>query len=171
MTAGNFRNRFTVIMAAEGNNNRTGEAGKVTGKDKCKILKEIRAQIARENDIDLVIEECTHKGKCRGTCPRCESEVAYLERELEKRRQTKKRVALAGVSVGVTLALSGCAAIEAVEDAVWALQHGGDDPGVIEVVGIVPCYDPNEPEAIDGEIAPEELEGDVAMLPEDADGE
>ena len=56
------------------------------GKEKCRILKQIRAEIAAQNDIDLVIEECTHKGECRGTCPRCESEVRYLERELEKRR-------------------------------------------------------------------------------------
>ncbi len=140
----------------------------VTGKQKCKILKEIRAQIAQENDISLVIEECTHKGACRGTCPRCESEVAYLERELEKRRTAKKRVALAGISAGMTLALSGCAVIDAIDDAVWALRHGGDDPGIVELMGDVPYYNPDEPDVLEGEIAipPEELEGDVAMIPE-----
>ena len=121
----------------------------MTGKEKCRILKEIRAQIAKENDIDLVVEECTHKGHCKGTCPRCESEVAYLERQLEKRRLAQKRVALAGISAGVTLALSGCSAIEAIEDAVWTLRHKGDDPGIVEVMGVVP-YD--EPLVLDGEI-------------------
>ena len=99
----------------------------MNGRQKCRILKEIRAQIARENDISLVIEECAHKGACRGTCPRCESEVAYLERELEKRRQARKRVALAGVSAGVSLALSGCAVIDAIDDALWTARHGGDE--------------------------------------------
>ena len=155
----------------------------MTGKDKCRILKEIRAQIAQENDIHLVIEECTHKGKCRGTCPRCESEVAYLERELEKRRQTQKRVALAGISAGVTMALAGCSAIEAVEDVVWALQHGGN-PGIVETEGMVPRNDPNEPLTLEGEVSyydpdedpdvvgkmlPEDLEGDVAP-PETGEG-
>ena len=84
----------------------------MNGKQKCRILKEIRRQIAEQNDIDLVIAECTHKGECRGTCPRCEAEVRYLERELEKRRQLQKRVALAGISAGMSLALSGCAVVE-----------------------------------------------------------
>ena len=52
------------------------------GKQTCKILKEIRKQIAAENDIKLVIEECTYQGDCLGTCPKCEAEVRYLEREL-----------------------------------------------------------------------------------------
>ena len=56
------------------------------GKQTCKILKEIRKQIAAENDIKLVIEECTYQGDCLGTCPKCEAEVRYLERELEKRQ-------------------------------------------------------------------------------------
>ena len=71
------------------------------GKQTCKILKEIRKQIAAENDIDLVISECTYKGDCLGTCPRCESEVRYLERELEKRQRLGKAAVVAGLSVGL----------------------------------------------------------------------
>ena len=52
------------------------------GKDKCKMLKEIRREIARENDIQMVIEDCTYQGRCKGTCPKCEAEVAYLEEQL-----------------------------------------------------------------------------------------
>ena len=33
----------------------------MNGKEKCRILKQIRAAIAAQNDIDLVIEECPHK--------------------------------------------------------------------------------------------------------------
>ena len=55
------------------------------GKQKCRILKEIRQKIADENDIPYVTRECSFQGECRGTCPRCESELRYLEKELEKR--------------------------------------------------------------------------------------
>ena len=71
------------------------------GKQTCKILKEIRKQIAAENDINLVIEECTYQGDCRGTCPNCEAEVRYLERELEKRQRMGKAAVVAGLSVGL----------------------------------------------------------------------
>lgn len=74
------------------------------GKQTCKILKEIRKQIAEENDINLVIEECTYKGDCLGTCPRCEAEVRYLERELEKRQRLGKAAVVAGLSVGLMAA-------------------------------------------------------------------
>ena len=40
---------------------------KYYGKEKCRILKQIRAEIARQNDIAWVVEECSHKGNCRGT--------------------------------------------------------------------------------------------------------
>ena len=71
------------------------------GKQTCKILKEIRKQIAAENDIKLVIEECTYQGDCKGTCPKCEAEVRYLERELEKRQRMGKAAVVAGLSVGL----------------------------------------------------------------------
>ena len=78
------------------------------GKQTCKILKEIRRQIAAENDIDLVIEECTYKGDCKGTCPRCEAEVRYLERELEKRQRLGKAAVIAGMAVGTMLTATSC---------------------------------------------------------------
>ena len=71
------------------------------GKQTCKILKEIRKQIAAENDIEFVTSECTYKGDCLGTCPKCESEVRYLERELEKRQRLGKAAMVAGLSVGL----------------------------------------------------------------------
>lgn len=71
------------------------------GKNTCKILKEIRKQIAAENDIEFVTTECTYKGDCRGTCPKCEAEVRYLEQELEKRQRMGKAAMVAGLSVGL----------------------------------------------------------------------
>lgn len=78
------------------------------GKQTCKILKEIRKQIAAENDIELITSECTHKGDCAGTCPKCEAEVRYLERELEKRQRLGKVAVFAGMSLGTLFAATGC---------------------------------------------------------------
>ena len=78
------------------------------GKQRCRILKQIRKEIADANGIDYVISECPHKGDCAGTCPKCESEVAYLERELEKRRQTGKKVAIAGIASAAVISSAGC---------------------------------------------------------------
>jgi hypothetical protein len=79
------------------------------GKDKCKILKEIRQRIADENDIPYVTRECSYHGECTGTCPRCESELRYLEQQLERRRSLGKRVSVAAICVGMALASAGCA--------------------------------------------------------------
>ena len=47
----------------------------MSGKNKCKILKEIRQKIADENDIPFVTAECQFQGECSGTCPKCEAEL------------------------------------------------------------------------------------------------
>ena len=78
------------------------------GKQTCKILKEIRKQIAAENDIEFVTSECTHKGDCRGTCPKCEAEVLYLERELEKRQRLGKAAIFAGMTLGTAITAASC---------------------------------------------------------------
>ena len=78
------------------------------GKQTCKILKEIRKQIAAENDIELVISECAYQGDCLGTCPKCEAEVRYLERELEKRQRLGKVVSVASVSVSLLVGANAC---------------------------------------------------------------
>ena len=71
------------------------------GKRTCKILKEIRQQIAEKNDIEYVTSECHFRGECEGTCPKCEEELQYLENELNKRRQLGKAVAVAGIALGI----------------------------------------------------------------------
>jgi len=77
------------------------------GKETCKILKEIRQQIADKNEIEYVTSECNFQGECDGTCPKCESELQYIERELHKRKQLGKVATVAGiatVSFGVAVA-------------------------------------------------------------------
>ena len=77
------------------------------GKQTCRILKEIRRQIAEANGIEFVTSECRYKGDCLGTCPRCEAEVRYLEQQLRAHHLAGRAVALAGISAGMIL-MSGC---------------------------------------------------------------
>ncbi len=73
---------YTQMMMIINKNYLFGGAN-MLGRAKCKILKEIRQTIADENDIPYVTRECTYQGDCSGTCPKCESELRYLEQELE----------------------------------------------------------------------------------------
>lgn len=77
------------------------------GKNVCKVLKDIRRKVAADNGIPLEIPECTFGGDCKGTCPRCEAEVRYIERELLKRRALGKAVTVAGLALSSVM-LPGC---------------------------------------------------------------
>ena len=90
----------------------------MSGKNKCKILKEIRQKIADENDIAYVTSECKYQGECSGTCPRCEAELQYLENELKKRQQKGIRIALTGVAAALVISVGGCVAVKEAEKAV-----------------------------------------------------
>ena len=72
----------------------------MNGKKICRSLREIRCRIAQANDIDFTPNVCTHEGDCAGTCPACESELRYIERQLLRRTATGKKVALAGLALG-----------------------------------------------------------------------
>ena len=72
------------------------------GKRTCNVLRQIRQQVANANDISYVPTPCTHKGDCSGTCPACEAEVRYIERELNARRLLGKAVVVAGLSLGLS---------------------------------------------------------------------
>lgn len=76
------------------------------GKTICGVLKTIRKQIADANEIKYEPRECHHEGECRGTCPACEAEVRYIERELNIRQQLGKAVAVVGISAGLSALLS-----------------------------------------------------------------
>lgn len=76
----------------------------MNGKNKCKILKEIRQKIAEDNDIELITSECKFQGNCSGTCPKCEEELRYLENELRKRQKMGKGIAIAGAGLALLLA-------------------------------------------------------------------
>ena len=71
------------------------------GKSTCKLLKSIRQQIADANGISYQPKECHHKGDCAGTCPACEAEIRYLERELKARKGNGFGMKVAGIAAGI----------------------------------------------------------------------
>lgn len=80
----------------------------MTGKSKCKILKDIRKKIAEDNDITYITSECRFQGDCAGTCPKCEAELRYLEQELKKRQTAGKAIAVAGIAAALVVGSTGC---------------------------------------------------------------
>ena len=73
----------------------------IKGKSTCKLLKSIRQQIADANGISYQPKECHHKGDCAGTCPACEEEIRYLERELKVRKGNGFGMKVAGIAAGI----------------------------------------------------------------------
>ena len=71
------------------------------GKSTCKLLKDIRQQIADANGISYQPIECHHKGDCAGTCPACEEEIRYLEHELKARKGNGFGMKVAGIAAGI----------------------------------------------------------------------
>lgn len=115
------------------------------GKEKCKALKEIRQKIAEQNDIAFAVSECTHQGDCRGTCPKCEAELRYLERQLEIRKNLGKAVVVAGISAGMCAPMVACNPIETIGDVIADVYYSINPP--------------------------EDIAGDVQYIPEDVAGE
>ena len=76
------------------------------GKYICNTLKAIRSEIASANEIDYTATPCDHEGDCAGTCPACESEMRWIERQLRARQALGKVVSIAGVSMALTVAAS-----------------------------------------------------------------
>ncbi len=79
------------------------------GKHICNTLKAIRSEIASANEIDYTPTPCDHEGDCAGTCPACESEMRWIERQLRTRKALGKAVTIAGVSMALSLATSAAA--------------------------------------------------------------
>ena len=77
------------------------------GKHICETLKAIRRDIAAANEIDYNPTDCTHEGDCAGTCPKCEQETRWLEKQLRNRQALGKAVTIAGLSVALG-AMSSC---------------------------------------------------------------
>lgn len=139
------------------------------GKEKCKALKELRQKIAEENDIEYAVSECTHQGNCKGTCPKCEAELRYLERELERRTRLGKTVVLAGLSACLAGVVAGCDGKE--EKKPWSGSNSGSTTYLEPELDGDVVYEGDTTEEIDYEGGetdfidddPVELDGDVAV--------
>lgn len=137
------------------------------GKEKCKALKEIRQKIAEQNDIAFAVSECTHQGDCKGTCPKCESELRYLERQLEIRKNLGKAVVVAGISAGICAPMAACSPAEAIGNVMSELFAPVTDENIAGDVEYIP---PSE-DYLEGEATvPEDYEGMEGPRPEDIDG-
>ena len=77
------------------------------GRSICNVLKSVRKAIADANGIRYEPAECGFEGECRGTCPACEAELRYIERELSLRRMAGRAVTVAGIALGAA-ALTAC---------------------------------------------------------------
>jgi len=135
------------------------------GKQTCKILKDIRRQIAEANDIEFVTSECRYKGDCLGTCPKCEAEVRYLEQQLRSRQLMGKAVVLAGLSSGM-IAFSGCGSSSSQSDDSYRLQ--GESTELLQGAMILDCEEEEdgEIEAVDSVFDNSGVkEGEISNIP------
>ncbi len=77
------------------------------GRSICNVLKAVRKAVADANGIEYEPRKCYFTGECKGTCPACEAEVRYVEREIAIRRLAGKAVTVAGIAAGA-LSLTAC---------------------------------------------------------------
>lgn len=125
------------------------------GKKVCETLKQIRKKIADENDIPYEITECNHEGDCQGTCPKCESEMRYIEKKLEERTKKGLAASIVGIAVGVGSLFTSCSLLD-------KYRVPGPDGGSVPNIHVDEGDDNNIP----GEVIEVELEGDVLAVPD-----
>ena len=121
------------------------------GKRTCEVLKAVRLEIAKANDIKYEPRECHHEGPCAGTCPACEAEVKYLEQQLQVRRMLGRAVMLTGIAVGLT-SLTACGQSKlpnGCENDSTETELAGD---VADVDGMMEMPEPEEEEAVRGKM-------------------
>ncbi len=99
------------------------------GKHKCETLKAIRKKIADANEIPYEPVVCTHQGDCLGTCPACESEMQYIENQLNIRKMAGKAVKIVGLATVMTLA--ACNSISTTDSYNPKLEAGDEMEGEI----------------------------------------
>lgn len=123
------------------------------GKKVCEALKQVRKKIADENEIPYEITECNHEGDCQGTCPKCESEMRYIEKKLEERNKKGIAASIVGIAVGIGSLFPSCSLLD-------KYRAPGPNAGSVPNTYIGEGEDNNIP----GEVIEVELEGDVAAV-------
>lgn len=53
-----------------------------TERRKCDVLKNIRKKVAQRENLSIDFRECTFRGRCAGTCPKCEEELSQINEQL-----------------------------------------------------------------------------------------
>lgn len=124
------------------------------GKRICQALKELRKRIADANNIPFDMDECTHKGDCPGTCPKCEAEVQYLMKSIDKLEREGKPVVLDELMSEEELRTAF---------AITPVEH--DTPDDDEVPELTGMPAPPDPMILQGDIKAQPLEGDVTPYP------
>ena len=72
----------------------------MTGKEKCNLLRHIRKEIAKANNIPYQPDDCYYPGNdCPGTCPKCDAEIRALETMLNQKAARGEKLNLAGISL------------------------------------------------------------------------
>lgn len=105
------------------------------GREKCKILKQLRKKIADENGIAYEVENCKYKGDCTGTCPKCEADLKKLTSDIIEKRL---RQGLTGLGVGsIALSLAGCTEVDlhkypVIPDTTESVLMGDIDVSIME---------------------------------------
>lgn len=56
----------------------------MTGREECRVLKEMLKAYVKAENLDLVIADCDLEGECPGICPSCEAEMRTISRFLAK---------------------------------------------------------------------------------------
>ncbi len=121
------------------------------GKRTCNVLKAVRLQIAKANEIKYEPHECHHEGPCAGTCPACEAEVKYLEQQLVMRRMLGKAVVLTGIAASMT-SLTACGQNKlpnGCENDTTITELAGD---VADVDGLMEMPEPEVEEVVRGKM-------------------
>lgn len=131
------------------------------GKEKCEILKAIRAYVAEKYGLNYTPSECSHRGKCRGTCPKCDAELADIQEQLEKK--------------GITDITNDTKLSEMVDDDLLKSTKDEEDSDMLVGVPDIPVdtyATEGMPKPLEGDVVIEEglvpdqpLEGDVCPDP------
>lgn len=112
------------------------------GKDLCDALKAVRKAVADANGIEYVPGKCTNDDECCGTCPACEAEVRYIERELRFRRLAGKAVTVAGIAIGAA-SFAACSTDKLTDD---GLNNSSVQvPNQNKLFGAMPVTQPSFP--------------------------
>lgn len=72
---------------------------KLSGRERCMLLRQIRKEIAESNGIVYLSTECKIDGECSVPCPQCEAEIRYLDTEIRRLILSGAKFTLAGLTL------------------------------------------------------------------------